>query len=67
MENINLDEIIYSICVEDIQTVAEEHIERQLTFDEIESIKDLVAEKIDWYGVIAEAIDEKIKTDEEPL
>lgn len=66
MENINLDEIIYSICVEDIQTVAEEHIERELTFDEIESIKDLIAEKIDWYGAIAEAINAKIKTDEEP-
>ncbi len=64
MEKINLDEIIYSLCIEDIQDVAEQEIDRQLTLDEIERIKDLIAEKIDFYGAIADAISEKIKKDE---
>ncbi len=69
MEKIDLYEIIYSVCLEDIQTVAEEEIERELTFEEIKNIKELVVEKIaersDWYGAIAEAISEKITGEED--
>ncbi|RYX83488.1 hypothetical protein EON73_03845 [bacterium] len=56
----NLNEIIYSLCIEDIQNVAEQEIDRELTSEEIESIKDLVSANIDWYGAIADAISEKI-------
>ena len=60
MENQNKEEIIYSLDITDIQTVAEQEIERELTINEIEKIKDIIAEKIDWYGTIADSISEKI-------
>ena len=60
MENQNKEEIIYSLDITDIQTVAEQEIERELTINEIEKIKELIAEKIDWYGTIADSISEKI-------
>lgn len=66
MKNLNPDKIIYSLCVEDIQNVAEQEIDRELTGEEIESIKDLVSANIDWYSAITDAINEKIKTEESP-
>ena len=54
------NEIVYSLNIEDIQTVATQEIERELTDDEIEKIKDLIAEKISWYDAIAAAINEMI-------
>jgi hypothetical protein len=56
--------IFYFLNEEDIQTVALEEIDRNLSTDEIESIKDLIASKINWYDAIANAIQEKIKTEE---
>jgi len=35
MEKPNREEIIYSLCIEDMQTVAEQEIERELTIEEI--------------------------------
>ncbi len=55
------DEIIYSLTVEDIQTVASEELDRELSPKEIGKIKDLIAEKINWYDAIADSINEKIK------
>jgi len=52
--------IVYSLNEDDIQTVALQELERNLSSQEIENIKDLIAEKINWYDVIAEAINEKI-------
>lgn len=57
------DSIIYLLTVEDIQNVANEELGRNLTSDEIEKIRDAIAEKIRWYDVIAEAINEKIDLD----
>ncbi|HEU4576444.1 MAG TPA: hypothetical protein VFS36_15685 [Chitinophagaceae bacterium] len=54
--------IIYSLNEEDIQTVAHQELERNLSSEEIEKIKGLIAEKINWYDVISEAINEKINT-----
>jgi hypothetical protein len=56
----NKNQIVYSISTEDIQMVAVQEIDRQLTTDEINKIKDLIGEKIDWYGVILNSIMEKI-------
>ena len=53
MEN---NQIIYSLTVEDIQTVANQEIKRQLSPDEIEKIKEAIAEKINWYDAIANSI-----------
>lgn len=52
--------VIYSLNIQDIQNVAQQELERDLTPDEITLVKDAVAEKIKWYDIIAEAIDENI-------
>ena len=52
--------IIYYLNEEDVQTVAVEELGRNLSSEEIKKIKDLIAEKINWYDAIAEAINEKI-------
>lgn len=64
MKNKNQNSIFYSLNEEDIQNVALQEIERKLTETEIESIKDLIASAINWYDVIANAICEKVKTEE---
>lgn len=61
------NKIIYQLTVEDIQNVAEEELERQLTDAEIKSILDIIAEKIKWYDVISESIREKIRFSEDSL
>lgn len=53
--------IIYSLNVEDIQTVALEEIERKLSSEEIKKINKSIADKINWYDAIANSINEKIK------
>lgn len=52
--------IVYSLNIEDIQTVAIQEIDRELTEDEIEKVKDLIGEKINWYEAILNSIIEKI-------
>jgi hypothetical protein len=53
----NKNDIIYSLKVEDIQTVAQD-IDRVLTDDEIEQVKNLIGEKINWYDAILNSIEE---------
>lgn len=53
--------LIYSISIEDIQTVAQEELERNLTSEEIASLEDSIAENIDWYNAIAIAINHNIE------
>jgi hypothetical protein len=48
--------IVYSLNIEDIQTVAIQEIDRELTEDEIEKVKDLIGEKINWYDAILNSI-----------
>ncbi len=52
--------IIYSLTVEDIQTVANDLIQRDLTGKEIKKLIDSIAEKIVWYNAIAESIHENL-------
>lgn len=54
-------EVFYSLCIEDIQTVAVQELERELTTDEVNQIKDVIAAKINWYDAIADAILQNIK------
>ena len=56
----NKSDIVYSLNIEDIQTVAIQEIHRELTEDEIEKVKDLIGEKINWYEAILNSIIEKI-------
>jgi hypothetical protein len=57
---INLEEIVYSLNIEDVQTVAVQEIDRELTEEEIEKIKDAIGEKINWYDAILDSIYDKI-------
>jgi hypothetical protein len=54
--------IIYKLTVDDVQTIAQQEIDRNLTMDEILTIQDSIAEKINWDVAIAEAINEIITT-----
>jgi hypothetical protein len=56
----NKDKIIYQLTIEDIQKVATQELERELTKEEIEGLINPIAEKIPWYDAIAAAIDEVI-------
>ena len=53
-----MDQIIYQLTVEDVQNIALEELDEELSLEEIKDIEDLIAKRIDWYGVIADAINE---------
>ena len=55
------EHIIYSLNIEDVQTVASEILDRHLSTNEIAQVEDAVAERIDWFEAIAGAISEKIE------
>lgn len=56
----NKSKIFYSLNIEDIQTVAMQEIDRELSEEEIEKVKDLIGERINWYDAILNSINEKI-------
>ena len=54
----NRDEIVYSLNIEDIQTVAVQEIGRELVEGEIDQVRNLVGEYINWYDAIFHSIRE---------
>lgn len=50
------EKIIYSLNIEDLQTVALEEIGRTLSKKEIKIIRGFVEENINWYDAIADAV-----------
>ncbi|MBI3164628.1 MAG: hypothetical protein HYZ24_08090 [Chloroflexi bacterium] len=52
--------IVYSINIEDIQNVANQEINRELSDDEVKRVEELIGKKIDWYEVILDSINEVI-------
>ena len=50
------NKIIYKLTIEDIQNVAQQELERNLTSVEVNKVVDLIGETIDWYNPIADAI-----------
>ena len=52
------DTVIYQLTVEDLQSVAEEKLNRILTDDEIEIIARKIGDYIDWYHAIENVIGE---------
>ena len=54
------ERIVYYMVVEDVQTVANECLDRSLSDDEIAMIEDAIAENVDWFGAIERAIWDKI-------
>jgi hypothetical protein len=60
MEKLSSNTIIYSLNIEDVQTVAFEEIGRELSENEIKKITEPLAESIDWYNAIASTISKTI-------
>ncbi len=58
------DKIVYSLSIEDIQTVALETLDRKLTDEEMKKVLDPIADKISWYDAIDDAIREHIGGEE---
>ena len=54
------ERIVYYMVVEDVQTVANECLDRSLSDDEIAMIEDAIAENVDWFWAIERAIWDKI-------
>ncbi len=44
--------IIYSINIEDVQNVAEEEFDRELSEKELKIVEDKIGDYIDWHGAI---------------
>jgi hypothetical protein len=57
----NPKKIIYSINIGDIQNVANDELGRDLTSEEIKLIEPAIGDKIKWYDIIEEAINQNIK------
>jgi hypothetical protein len=53
-------EIVYSLNIEDIQNVAEQELDRELTPKEVKLVAEKVGDYIPWYSAISLAINEKI-------
>jgi hypothetical protein len=51
------DKVVYKLVVEDIQDVASELLERNLTDEEIALVTDKVGDFIPWYDAIENAIE----------
>ncbi|MGN6194337.1 MAG: hypothetical protein ACTHOB_05330 [Ginsengibacter sp.] len=56
MKKLTHGAIIYSLNASDVQTVALQEIERELSEKEIIKIEEVIASNIDWYDAIANAI-----------
>lgn len=54
------NEVVYYITVSDIQEVAGQEIDRELSLEEVEWVQNRVGDYISWYDAIARAIDEII-------
>jgi len=57
---IDTSRIIYSLNIEDVQTVAEEEIGRELSEKELEIVEDKLGDYIDWYSAIDFTIQNEI-------
>ncbi|HDS85412.1 MAG TPA: hypothetical protein ENN97_09500 [Phycisphaerales bacterium] len=57
----NPKQIVYQLAVEDIQTVAADYLEREITEAELDIIKTKIAEYIPWYDAIWNCIAFELK------
>jgi len=58
-------DVFYYLIVDDIQTVAEDQLNRRLTKKEIDMVKDEIADRISWFDPIADVLQEKFGTKNE--
>jgi hypothetical protein len=57
----NNETIVYSINVEDLQTVAKQELSRELSPKELAIVADKVGDYIDWHGAIAATIEDRLQ------
>lgn len=55
---IDQEKIIYSINIEDIQTIAKQELDRKLTEEELRLVEDKLGDYVGWYEAILQAIRE---------
>ncbi|MFN3533224.1 MAG: hypothetical protein ACK41Q_12060 [Candidatus Brocadia sp.] len=55
---INPEKIIYSINIEDVQSVAEQELGRKLTAEELKLVEDKLGDYVGWYEAILHAMNE---------
>lgn len=60
MEITTVEKIIYSLCIEDLQNVADDVLGRELNVDELLILENKIGDYIDWYGAIHNAIIQNI-------
>lgn len=61
MENGGNERIVYSINVADIQEVANDFLERDLTEEEVVLVEDSLGDYIDWFQAIENSILKHVK------
>ena len=59
------DKIVYSLCIGDIQNVAEEKLERQLTEQELKEVIEKVGDYISWSDAIENTFNDLHLTSED--
>lgn len=59
--NLSNNKIVYSLNVEDVQTVAMDTLHRKLSEEEIQAIETSIANNIEWHEVIQRAIIDKLE------
>ena len=52
--------IVYQLTIEDIQTVAMESLDRELTKSELKKVAEIVPDRMSWFEPIEEAINEVV-------
>lgn len=60
MKNDGNDRIVYSINVDDIQEVAKQVLERNLTKEEVVLVEETLGDYLDWFQAIENSILEHI-------
>lgn len=55
------NKIIYELTIEDVQNVAREEIERELSIDELQVVEDKIGNYIDWYELIESVINSELQ------
>ncbi len=61
MEAKKLDKVIYQLTVEDLQSVAQDELNRNLTAEELKLLEEKVGDYINWYEIISLAISNNVR------
>jgi hypothetical protein len=57
----NIDKVIYQLTIEDLQNVANDVLDRELSEKEIKLLENKIGDYIHWYDLIHSAIIQNIK------